>query len=232
MNAAPLFPLPKLAPHPARYSVELLPHLADLARRYGLANVLDPFAGVGGIHELRAWVPGLVTTGIEIEPEWANASPYTRQGDALALPFPAGAFDGIVTSPTYANRMADNHNARDDSRRNTYRHRLGRPLHPHNSGALQWGERYRLFHLRAWTEAARVLAPGGLFVLNCKDHIRAGKVQPVTAWHVGALGDLGFVELERIAVECPGNRYGQNGHARIDHEWIIALRSPEKASNQ
>ena len=38
------------------------------------------------------------------------------------------------------------------------------------------------------------------------------------------------VEMERIAVDCPGNRYGRNGHARIDHEWIIVLRKPEEVS--
>jgi hypothetical protein len=51
---------------------------------------------------------------------------------------------------------------------------LGRPLTPGNSGALQWGEEYRALHVAVWTECRRVLKPGGIFVLNVKDHIRGG----------------------------------------------------------
>jgi hypothetical protein len=66
--------------------------------------------------------------------------------------FDDATFDAICTSPTCGNRMADHHEARDISPRHTYRHVLGRPRTPGNSGALQWGdgiagEEYRALHV-------------------------------------------------------------------------------------
>lgn len=202
--------------HPARYSDAIL----DLSRQLVPegALVLDPFAGTGRIHELEH----AFTFGIEIEPEWAEMHPRTILGDALELPsFWTDLFDVIVTSPTYGNRMADHHEARDGSRRITYRHVLGRPLHENNSGGLQWGEKYRDFHQRAWAEAVRVLRPGGLFILNISDHVRRGKVEPVSSWHVMTLEDLGLTVVKAHRVATPRMRFGANATTRVDHELVI-----------
>jgi hypothetical protein len=86
---------------------------------------------------------------------------------------------------------------------------------------LQWGDKYRAFHVAAWTEARRVLSPGGLFVLNIKNHIRAGKEMFVTEWHVETLQGLGFAMLEHEKVEVPSMRFGQNGDARVKHESVV-----------
>ena len=219
---------PTAPPHPAKYTAALLPVFAALLD--GCTNVLDPMAGVGGIHRLRALLPELHTVGVELEPEWAAQHPETRQGDALALPFDAGSFDAVCVSPCYGNRMADHHEAKDASRRHTYRHSLGRPLHSHNAGALQWGEEYRRFHVAAWTEARRVLRPGGLFLLNCKDFVRAGAWVHVTQWHVDTLTELGFCVAERRRVACPGQRHGANGALRADSEDVVLLRRGEPSA--
>ncbi len=150
-----------------------------------------PTLRTGRILQLRQWWPHLDIIGIEIEPEWAALSSGIRVGNALALDLPTASVDAVVTSPAYGNRMADHHNARDGSPRHTYRHALGRPLHPQNAGALQWGpgkagDAYRAFHARAWREARRVLRPGGLLILNLKNHIRVGCEQDVTFWHICA----------------------------------------------
>ena len=94
--------------------------------------------------------------------------PGTIVADALALPFPDGAFDAIVTSPTYGNRYADHFTPKEGTEWTwrSYTLDLGRKLHPNNSGQLQWGPEYRTFHTRAWAQAVRVLCPGGRFVLN------------------------------------------------------------------
>jgi hypothetical protein len=109
----------------------------------------------------------------------------------------------------------------------TYTHKLGHALNPNNSGAMQWGTEYRAFHVAAWTEARRVLEPGGVFVLNIKDHIRGGVRRKVTDWHIEALEALGFVWTEHVKVDCPGMRYGQNGSARVDYESVIRFELQE-----
>lgn len=109
-------------------------------------------------------------------------------------------------------------------KRLTYRHQLGRPLHANNTGQLQWGKRYRAMHERAWSEAHRVLHTGGLFLLNCSDHIRKNQRVAVTDWHVEHLCSLGFQVLERRAVDTKRMRYGANRDTRVDHEELIALR--------
>jgi tRNA G10 N-methylase Trm11 len=209
------------ATHPARFSDALVPVLADQLQPSW--TVLDPFAGVGGIHQIGA-LAGCHTVGVELEHEWASMHPATIVGNALALPFATSTFDAICTSPTYGNRMADHHNARDDSRRITYRHNLGRDLHPANSGAMQWGAEYRRFHDEAWREAVRVLKPGGSFVLNIKDHNRKGKRQRATEWHVGNLVDIhGLVVIDTIDVHCPGMRYGANLSDNDLPELVVVL---------
>lgn len=205
--------------HPAKFSDPILVVVESLLPAAG--RLLDPFAGTGKVHRLAT--PTLWTVGVELEPEWATMHPQTVVGNALRLPFADGTFDVIVTSPTYGNRMADHHEAKDTSRRMTYRHTLGRPLHPANSGAMQWGKEYRRFHEQAWAEAVRVLRPGGRFILNCSDHIRRGDPQPVTAWHVATLVASGLEVMDQVAVPTQRMRCGQNGTSRVDHEWVVAL---------
>lgn len=213
------------APHPAVYSDALMPIFQDIINGWRLdrgdgamPRVLDPFAGTGKIHSL----VGAYTYGIEIEPEWASMHERTFLGDALALdPLWYQFFDMVITSPTYGNRMADSHDAKDGSTRITYTHKLGRKLHPHNSGAMQWGERYKEFHHQAWEQVHKVLKPHGYFVLNIKDHIRGGKIQQVTRWHHETLVDIGFLYRFEKDVPTPGMGFGANGQLRVDHESVL-----------
>lgn len=225
--------------HPAKFNDDLMAVirrvvLDDMVER-GIRHysILDPLAGVGTIHQLAS--ANISTLGIELEREWARQHPDTICGDALVevaqMEMTYHAFlNAIVVSPCYGNRMADHHNAKDDSRRNTYRHALGHKLSPSSSAGMQWttkpDDEYKAFHRELWAEVIKVLEPSGIFVLNIKDHIRKDEVMRVADWHIATLTALGL-KLERMEkVWATGNRQGQNGEKRVDHEWVITLRKP------
>lgn len=219
-----------MTPHPARFSDALMPEFQRIVDEYKERTtpdvdplILDPFAGTGRIHELT----GCSTYGIELEPEWAALHPRTDVGNATALP--SGwddMFDMVITSPTYGNRMADHHTPGPDDRstRITYAHRLGRKPSEGSSAVLQWGEKYRDLHVRAWLEVQRVLIPGGWFVLNIRDHYRNGKVIEVSAWHLGTIRGMGFDVLAQHYIATPGMGFGANRELRVEGEHIFVFR--------
>lgn len=222
-----------LLEHPAKYSDVLIPKFAEILKEWNCTNVLDPMAGVGKIaHLYDHGYTGQITVN-EIEVEWVVQTPLSISMrnlfcmDAANMSFADGEFDSIVVSPCYGNRMADSHNARDGSKRYTYTHLLGRKLTEGNTGNMQWGEKYREAHVAIWKECYRVLQPGGIFVLNCKDHIRDGKLIQVSYWHMRLLEKLGFVWIENHEVKTPGMRHGENAKLRVDHENIRVFRKTE-----
>lgn len=213
-----------MAKHCAKFTDDLLPLAVEMLQDEGAEIVLDPFAGTGkGVEYLRA--KGFKAWGLELEPEWAECSQWVDQGDALDNPYPAQSFDAVFTSPTYGNRMAD----RDmrPSVAGTYVKSLGRHASEGSSCHLQWGDAYRDFHAAAWIEVKRVLTPRGVFLLNIKDHVRGGKVQPVSLWHCQTLGSLGFDLIRQEFVRTPSLRNGRNGDARVNGEWLLLFRKRE-----
>lgn len=219
-------------PHPCPYSATILPVIKRHLDAHSPGPfVLDPFAGIGRIHRLR---PEYHTVGVEIEPEWASQSAFTLVGDSrnlyrllLGKPGIPTHFHAVATSCTYGNRMADHHEAKDSSKRNTYRHCLGRELNPANSGGMQWGPQYRILHEQVWREVRSVLVPGGVFVLNVSDHIRKGHVAQVADWHKRYIQSLGFHLVEQEDVETRRQRMGKNGSVRVPFEHVITFRKPK-----
>lgn len=215
--------------HPAPFSDPILDQVAQHLKETGqTGTVLDPFAGTGRVHELREKA-GVDTTGIELEPEWAAKHPDTIEGNALELTntVEPGSVDAIATSPTYGNRMADHHNATDDSTRLTYKHTLGRDLHEDNSGQMQWGDEYRRFHETAWAEAVAALKPGGTLTLNIKNHIRGDKQQRVTEWHLDTLYGLGLHLVALDIVPTKGLMAGANAETRTLAEYVMTFRKDD-----
>lgn len=235
-------PDPLTPKHPAKYSEEIVRTLDRLVRAEARAvgstaatplAVLDPFAGVGRVHRLRR--PNVFTAGIEIEPEWAGCHPDTLCDDSLAvLPHMAASgveVDVVATSPTYGNRMADHHDARDGSRRRSYKHDLGRMPAPGSSSTLPWGPDYWAFHVRAYRAIYGVLRPGGLFLLNVSDFYRRKQIVPAVEWHRGAAMGAGFVQgAGDVHVGTPRLRGvgSEATAARAATEVVLRLRRPKE----
>lgn len=211
-------------PHPAKFSDPILDKLkTDIFAGFH-GRILDPFGGVGRIHQLAN--EHIDVVACELEPEWAEQSPGSMVvcDSCAALPLADNSIDAICTSPTYGNRMADHHEAKDASERNTYTHKLGRQLHPANTGAMQWGPEYRTAHLNAWKECARVLDPCGLFVVNVSDHYRKGSRIEVTGWHAYVLVEIVQLKLvDILPVVTRRQRNGANADLRTDAELILVF---------
>lgn len=219
-----------VAKHPAKFTPSILDVIRDQLAVRGVpedALILDPFAGVGRCHDLG--YAGMV--GNELEMPWCRAhAGMVVRGDATQLPFRPAMFHAAVTSPTYGNRFADKHRARDGSVRRSYTHDLRASLedpdytlHPRNTGGMGWGRDYWRLHGLAWDEVWRVLVDGGVFVVNVSDFIKAKKVVRVVDWHRRAITARGFTLVEDIGVETPRMRYGANGDARAAEERVMVF---------
>lgn len=217
--------------HPAKYQDGFIQLFASLLRKYKVEeSVLDPLAGTGKIGLLREYgFQGRIVAN-ELEPEWAYQAPdhvEVHVGDATCMDWAQDEeFEAIVTSPVYGNRMSDHFEAKDSSRRYTYRHALGRALHPNNTGRLHWGPKYQEAHRRIWTECIRVLKPGGIMILNVKNFYRNGVMVEVSEWHAEELQRQGLRLLERLKVGVPGMRYGANSQFRVETEDIWVFQKP------
>lgn len=230
MSQLSLFEVPTRQ-HPAKYSAVVMAQLRSIAAREAARlgrplRILDGFAGTGRIHRLRA--DGHRTVGVELEWEWAVYRRGTARGDALRLPFRAGIFDAYMASPAYGDRHADHHEAKDPSKRHTYRHYLDQPLSLGSSAALQWGPEYQAFHEAAWAEAVRVVRPGGLVVVVIADHIRGGEEIDVVGWHRSALEAVGLITEDDRTVPKRGLRHGANAELRVDEEHVLVCRRRNK----
>lgn len=112
------------------------------------------------------------------------------------------------------------------SKRNTYRHSLGRMPSEGSTTVLQWGKAYRDLHEHVWRECARVLKPEALVLLNVSNHIRDGREKHVAEWHLNCWLLLGarIHHIERVATPRLG--FGQNGNARVDGELLVVMHTP------
>jgi len=212
--------------HPATYTDSFIPLFAELLQNYSI--VYDPFGGTGKLALIKKHgYQGKIFCS-ELESEWTKQYDGVDKwliGDSAKTDFiKDDYFDAICTSPTYGNRMADHHNAKDVSKRITYRHRLGRALSDENTGKMQWGDHYKEKHLEIYKELNRVLKVNGIFILNISNHIRAGIVVEVATWHKEVLERLGFILQQELSIPTPRMGFGANGHLRAPDEKIFVFK--------
>jgi len=215
------------AKHPAKFTDSFLPIFSELLQN--TSNVIDPMAGTGKIGLIKEHGYKGVVYANDLEFEWIsqakdNGCDVFSMFDAAKMDYQNESFDAICTSPTYGNRMADSHNARDSSTRNTYTHTLGRKLHEENTGKMQWGEKYRVKHTEIYVELRRILKTNGIFILNVKDHIRKGEIIQVSDFHRNLIEKNGFTVEQHIEVPVRGMRFGENGKVRVKYENIYVFR--------
>ena len=214
--------------HPAKFTDSFIPIFAKLLTGYD--NVIDPMGGTGKLSLIKdfGW-NGSITIN-EIEPEWIDTSPHKDKIDSISY-FDASntnykneQFDAICTSPTYGNRMADHHIAKDNSKRNTYTRTLGRQLSDGNTGKLQWGEEYRNKHIDIYKECYRILKTSGIFIINISNHIRKGEEIDVCGWTKQQINDIGFVLVDEIKINTPRLKFGANSNIRCKNEYIYIFK--------
>ena len=227
-------PRPPSSRHPATYTDGLLPIFRDMIVAHcdltGTPKICDPMAGEGGILQLeellrvplRGRAPLIYATDIVL---WEHRRKSVKKADATNLPYADASMDVVVTSPPYGNRMADRRSTDGDNRVN-YADRRGADAGTNDAAGLQWGDQYQVLMATIWTEVRRVLKPGGVLILNCKDHVRAGAVQRVTRWHCNALKRLGLTFIDFDWADAPGVRGVANSDARTTDEYVAVLRKP------
>lgn len=232
--------------HPAKFSPQILDALRPIIENLGL-HVHDPFAGTGERLGALCDRVGVPFSGTELEPEYI-VDPRVKPGNSTKPDaYPWHCWPGqdirdcvVVTSPVYPNGMTDHFEAKDGSRRHTYRQGLAairgsdRPLHVDNMG------RYGNAHRRSWASQAAhfdiahrcVTWWPQLAVVNVKD-VKATRYEvPVVGLWRALLDEHGYRIVEQVDVDCPGHRDGANGDLRADHEAVlVAERSrPLEAS--
>lgn len=224
--------------HPAKYTDSFIPifasyliRLNDDGTKQKYKNVLDPFGGTGKIGRIKNFGYNGEVYCSEIEQEWAMVAEnnplvdFSIHGDSTNMNWAEDDFfSSICTSPVYGNRISDNFEAKDDSRRITYRSYLGHEPHEKSSGRMNWGKAYRQLHRDVYKECVRVLENKGRFILNISDHIRKGEVIPVSQWHRETLEYFGFILEDAIKIETPRHRFGDNSKLRVDHENIMVFQ--------
>lgn len=214
--------------HPAKFSADIMVKISQIVVAKSNMfdapiRILDPMAGVGRIHKLH--VPGYFhTTGLEIEPEWANQHGQTIEGDATEMPFDDNSFDIIATSPPYGNRMADQFVSKDGTKRMTYYHFLGRRLHENSAAGMHFGPQYQKTMREIFIECKRVLVPNGLIILNVSDFIKNGDVVDVVKWYKEMLIDLGYKVIRQDDIRTKRMRYGANHKLRVPSEAVITFQ--------
>jgi hypothetical protein len=221
---------PTTVDHPARFHPDILTLIAALVPAG--AHVHDPYAGTGERLGAVADEHGWTFTGTEIEPSFI-VDARVAVGDATDPSTYPSDPHVIVTSPVYPNGIADHFEAKDGSRRFTYRRSVAlnegadRPLHENNMG--RYGYRgtgpKSTKRIAYWDLATRTVAcwTAGLALVNVKNFVDTSVVEDLVGQWEDLLEVHGYTVVIHT-VKVPGIRYGTNRWLRVEGEAILEAR--------
>lgn len=214
--------------HPAQYSPEVLAAIRDLLDTDVLVH--DPFAGAGERLGALCDELGIEFSGTEIEAAFI-VDPRVAHGNSTDdLTYPIEPYT-IVTSPVYPNGMADDFDARDGSKRRTYRSALAKltgkdvSMHPDNQG--RWGYRGTPLYAPAravyWSIADRVIScwqDADAAIVNVSDFIAKDRQEPVVAGWTRLLTAAGW-DVSEVPVSTKRWKHGANRDRRVETEVLL-----------
>jgi hypothetical protein len=220
----------KKVDHPAKFTSAQIEQIASaIAEEFGEdkgIKILDPYAGIGGVHKLQEF--GHFTFGIEIEREWPGQHRDTAVGDShvfMAANVNRNKYDAVVTSYVFPNRMTDHHDAKDGSKRHSYKHYLGRDPAEGSSATLGWGKKWRQFHREGFRLMSRVVKKNGLIIIDSKNCYKQRELVLANEWTIRTLAKMGMPLLQVRPVFTRGLTHGQNHEDRVDRHLIIVVRN-------
>lgn len=210
-------------PHPAKYSLPLLPVLAQ----YAYGDILDIMGGTGRAGMLKKYNSNIKTVTInELEREWAeqayeNGVDKVIIGDAKDL---RGIYDCIVTSPPYGNRMADNFKAsKPDRRRRIYVGDLGRNVSKGSVCCKHFGRGYEEEISLIFDEVIKNVQ-FERFILNVSNFIRRFQEVDVIGWYKKYFSDRGFIIVNESKIHTRRQKgVGANTNLRCLTESILVF---------
>jgi hypothetical protein len=214
-----------MANNPAKFTNSILDVITDKLIGFGGKYILDPFGGSGKIALIKKSIPCYIHCN-DIENGWKEDYPVDKwyHQDAQTLDTKGLLYDAIVTSPTYGNRMADHHNAKDASKRITYTHRYGAKLTEGNTGVLHFGNEYKNKHVAIFRHLLTLLKDGSIVMVNVSDFIRKGEVVGVVSWWKDMLEGLGLAFIEEVQIKTPRMRFGANNEKRVEGESLLVFK--------
>jgi hypothetical protein len=219
--------------HPAPFTESIIDRLEVLIPKHIPPDrvIHDPFGGEGVRLGKLCDKLGYTFSGTDLE-NWRGGDERVIEGDATyAWSYPLVPY-AVVTSPTYNNGCNDHFEAKDDSRRLTYRDRAGHALHDNNTG--RWsGRSSKKAEAQYWklTRKSVVHWPN-IAIVNVKDSVRStwdGGIYPLVQLWTELLEEFGY-QVDAEEVKCPGWRFGQNSDKRLQTESILVATHPFRPS--
>ena len=215
--------------------------------------IVDPFAGVGRLAEVgRKDIRGIeLEPEWSSSARWIRQGnaldrrAYPRKvGAVVSSPCYGNRFadqylgplcpecDGVgLVSSTGSAKLVDMacpvcaDSGRDGRGRYGYAISLGRKVSEGSAASLQWGPKYRVFHLQWLGVIAEKLEPGPRrLVLNMSDHYRGKEGRAyVCDWWVSAARRFGFRLVEAYTADTDRNGHGQNHERRAESEMVFVF---------